>query len=372
MLSEFLVENREELIARARSKVVSRRVPQPTDYELQFGVPLFIDQLVETLRREMAPTPTPTPTPAPAPAPAPAPEMTAGAIHHGSDLLEQGFTVGQLVHDYGDICQAVTELASETKAEITTDEFHTLNRCLDNVTAEAVTEYGRQTALQTSGAETERLGFFALELRSLVQSAVLSFQLLRHGTVGVSGSTGNALDRTLRSLSNLIDRTAAELRLASKAQQGAHFPLGPLLDEVAFPASLEAKTRGVELVVEQPAMPIEIQADRQLLSSALVNVLQNAFKFTAKDGHVWLRTHVDEEHVLIEIEDECGGLPEGKEEELFLPIAQRATDRSTKGIGLAISRRAVEQSGGSMRVRDLPGKGCIFAIDLPVTTGTLH
>ena len=67
--------------------------------------------------------------------------MSPGAALHAGDLLKQGFTVGQVVHDYGDVCQSVTELAEELGVEIATSEFHTLNRCLDNVTADAVTEY---------------------------------------------------------------------------------------------------------------------------------------------------------------------------------------------------------------------------------------
>jgi signal transduction histidine kinase len=354
MLSEFLSDHRESLILRARGKVLQRRVPLPTDYELQHGVPIFLDQLIETLRLE-------------AKRPGrPMPEMGVDAAHHASDLFKQGFTVGQLVHDYGDICQAVTELAEEVKAKITTDEFHTLNRCLDNVTAEAVTEYGRQRELQASDAETERLGFFAHELRNLIQAAVLSFQILRRGAVGVAGSTGNAHERTLRHLCDLIDRTLAEVRLDAKIQQDAHFPLAPLIDEVAFPANLEAKNRGVELLVAPPEGAHEVEADRHLLASAISNVLQNAFKFTRKDGCVSLRTLASGNRVLIEIEDECGGLPPDRADELFRPFSQRATDRSGLGLGLAISRRAVEQSGGSIRVRDLPGKGCIFTIDLPL------
>jgi signal transduction histidine kinase len=352
MLSEFLTEHREPLIARARGKVLQRRIPLPTDYELQHGVPLFLDQLVETLRIEGQ-------------VDRPLPAMDPDAAHHARDLFTQGFTIGQVVHDYGDICQAVTELAEEVKALITTDEFHTLNRCLDNVTAAAVTEYGRQRELQASEAETERLGFFAHELRNLIQTAVLSFQILRKGIVGVSGTTGNAHERTLRKLCDLIDRTLAEVRLESKIQQEARFALAPLIEEVVFPANLEASNRGLELVVAPPAGPIEVDADRQLLASAISNVLQNALKFTHRNGRVSLRTLAREDRVLIEVEDECGGLPPGKADELFLPFSQRATDRSGLGLGLAISRRAVEQSGGSVRVRDLPGKGCVFTIDLP-------
>jgi hypothetical protein len=58
------------------------------------------------------------------------PRMSVSAIQHGHDLLLQGFTVSQVVHDYGDVCQAITELAVETDAPISTEDFRMLNRCL--------------------------------------------------------------------------------------------------------------------------------------------------------------------------------------------------------------------------------------------------
>ena len=354
MLSKFLIKNREILIERARAKVLKRRVPLATDYELSHGVPLFIDQLAETLRQEvMGPK-------------AKLPEMAPGAVHHGHDLLKQGFTVGQVVHDYGDICQAVTEVATETKFSITTEEFHTLNRCLDNVTAEAVTEFGRQRDLRTSGEERERMGSLAHELRSKVQVAVLAFQLVRKGSVAVGGSTGKALERTLHELGNLIDRAIVDVKLDSNSTQRAPFSLVQLLDEVAFQANLEAGSRDVELIVAPLETPVSLEADRQLLASALSNLLQNAVKFTKPSGKVWLRSLVSKDRVKIEVEDQCGGLPPGKADELFLPLAQRSMDRSGLGLGLAISRRVVEQAGGKIEVRDMPGRGCVFTVELPV------
>lgn len=354
MLSEFLREHRESLIGRSRAKVVQRRAPLPTDAELEHGVPLFIDQLVETLRQETTQPP------------GPGPEMGPDAALHGSDLLAQGFTVGQVVHDYGDICQAVTELASELKVDITVDEFHTLNRCLDHVTAQAVTEYGRQRETQSSDAETERLGFLAHELRNLVHGAVLSFQVLRQGSVGVLGSTGNAHERSLRRLSNLIDRALAQVRLDARLHHPATFPLAELVAEIVFPASLEARTRGIELIITPSATPLEVDADRQLVASALSNLLQNALKFTPQGGRVRIRASAaPANRLLVEVEDECGGLPPGRAEELFHPFSQRSTDRSGLGLGLTISRRAVEQSGGSIRASNLPGTGCVFTIELP-------
>ena len=52
--------------------------------------------------------------------------------------------MSQVVHDYGDVCQSVTDLAVEVNAPISTDDFRTLNRCLDEAIAGAVTEYGRE------------------------------------------------------------------------------------------------------------------------------------------------------------------------------------------------------------------------------------
>ena len=122
--------------------------------------------------------------------------------------------MSQVVHDYGDICQAITELALERHAPITTDEFHTLNRCLDTAIAEAVTEHARITAQRTGTEEIERLGQVAHELRNLLGTA-LAFRTLKQGAVAINGSTGAVLGRSLMGLSDLIDSTLSEVRLGA-------------------------------------------------------------------------------------------------------------------------------------------------------------
>jgi hypothetical protein len=116
MLCEFIGLHRAEIIKRCRAKVAARSIPPPTEAEVNHGVPLFLDQLVGALRLGLVSSP----------------EIGESAIHHGHDLLHQGFTVSQVVHDYGDICQAITELALELSAPIGTEDFRTLNRCLDD------------------------------------------------------------------------------------------------------------------------------------------------------------------------------------------------------------------------------------------------
>jgi histidine kinase/DNA gyrase B/HSP90-like ATPase len=58
-------------------------------------------------------------------------------------------------------------------------------------------------------------------------------------------------------------------------------------------------------------------------------------------------------------------LPTGSADQMFLPFTQSAADKSGLGLGLAISRRSVEANDGVLRVRDVPGSGCVFTIDLP-------
>ncbi len=183
LLEEFIGVNREELIRRCRAKVSSRWAPPPTEAELDHGVPLFLDQLVEELRH----------------GPSETQAIKTSALRHGRELLLQGFTVGQVVHNYGDVCQSVTDLAVELAAPISTDDFRTLNRCLDNAIAGAVTEY--ETA-QDVGRDGD-----SQELRNLTNTAVAAFEVLQTGHVGIAGSTGAVVLRSLLAIRAFVDRT---------------------------------------------------------------------------------------------------------------------------------------------------------------------
>jgi len=355
MLQDFISNHRQELIARTRAKVEVRAAPRPTRDELAHGVPLFLTQLSEVLRRKAA---------------ASSPdgsEMGKSATLHGRDLLQQGFTIAQVVHDYGDVCQAITELASELHVPITTEDFRTLNQCLDDSIAAAVTEYSRQRAARVSGVEVERQGFFAHELRNHLGTAMLAFQVVKSGKVGVAGNTMDVLARSLRGLRELIDRSVSEVRVAAGKRHKDRLRLTEFMEEMETDASISAADRGLGFSVERVSDDLFVDVDRHLLASAVSNLLQNAFKYTRPSGHVWLRASSTADHVSIEVEDECGGLPEGKAE-LRVPYQQRA-DRTGLGLGLLISRLAVEADGGTLSVRDIPGKGCVFTVEMPLAAG---
>jgi signal transduction histidine kinase len=216
-----------------------------------------------------------------------------------------GFTVSQVVHDYGDICQAITELAIEQHVPITTDEFKTLNGCLDTAIAEAVTEHARITANARSHDELERSGHMAHEARDLLNTAFLAYQALRQGTVAINGSTGAVLGRSLMGLRDLIDSTLLDIRVAANQQRRERVPVTPFLNDIAVAGRLHAESRGLQLAVEPGDSAWAVTADPEVLASAVTNLLNNAFKFTPVGGRVVLRARTqDDERLLIDVEDE--------------------------------------------------------------------
>jgi signal transduction histidine kinase len=350
MLGDFVKDHRDEIITRCRARVVQRMAPQATRTELDQGIPLFLRDLEQALESERRSDPHP--------------GTTTAAAQHGGGLLRSGFTIAQVVQDYGDVCQAITALAIECNAPVSTEEFRGLNKCLDNAIAEAVTEYARQHELdalaQGARRSNEHLGVFAHELRTLLASAMLAFDALRAGSVGIRGSTGDVLEHSLIGLRDLMDRSLTELRLASGLVRNEYIAVGRLLEDIEVTAVLGVHARKLRLTVTEVDPTLAVQADRQILSTIISNLLQNAFKYTRPHSHVWLHTHATPDRVLFEIEDQCGGIPPDKSEHLLAPREPQRYART----GLAMCVRGVDLLHGTIRVRN-QNHGCVFTVDLP-------
>ena len=371
MMHAFLSNNRIELIERCRVKVAERPARAATVQQLQTGVPLFLDQLIRTLRIEQTAQPMASRKISGPSGGAPAlSEIGVTAARHGKELLGLGFTVDQVVHDYGDLCQAITDLAHERDAPFQIDEFRTLNRCLDNAIAEAVTEFSYQRDFAVADKQAvemnERLGFLAHELRNFLGTATLAFTAAKVGNFNLAGATGSVLERSLVGLRNVIDRTLAEVRItAGPAVQQRVFSAAQFVTEVRHSAALEAEIHGCIFTVSPVDALLAIQGDWDLLFSAVGNLLQNAFKFTHPHTQVTLNVYAVADRILIDVKDNCGGLPPGTAESMFLPFVQMSGDRSGLGLGLSIARRSIEANDGELTVRDVPRVGCIFTISLP-------
>jgi signal transduction histidine kinase len=370
VLHEFLTTNRDALVERCRLKVAKRLAPKFTDAELTHGIPAFLDQLIKTLLVEQTSEPLRSrKVSGPAGGGPAMSEIGATAALHGRELSLQGFTVEQVVHDYGDLCQAITDLAFEQSAPIEIDEFRTLNRCLDNGIADAVSEYAfqRNSLVENTGVKAlnERLGFLAHELRNHLHVATLAVTAIKAGNVGATGATGAVLDRSLIGMRSLIDRSLADVRVAAGMLPRRQLvSLADFISDVKISASLESHSRGCIFAAGDVDSRLALDIDREMLLSAVGNLLQNGFKFTLPNTEVLLSAYAVGDRIRIEVEDHCGGLPLGADN-LFLPFKQRGENRSGLGLGLSICRRSVEANNGVLGVRDIAGSGCVFTIDLP-------
>jgi signal transduction histidine kinase len=345
-LQEFITSNRAEIIRRSRGKSLARSNMRPTTSEIDDGIPHFLDGVERSLRRSTSKT-----------------DISIGhAVEYGGQLQRSGFTVGQVVHGYGDVCQSVTELAVESDANISVDDFRIFNRCLDDATADAVTEYERRHNELVSREGTERAAILAHELRNSVHTAILAFSILKRGAVGTDSGTATLLNRSLTRLHDILERSLADVKLEAGARL-SRIVIADLIEDSEIGSVIEGTNRNIGFSVSSTP-GLEADGDPLLLAGALSNLVRNAFKFTPEGGHISLSTRLVAGRVLIDVADECGGLPAGKSEELFRLFEQRSADRSGLGVGLSVAQSSVRAMGGEIHVRDLPGKGCVFTIDI--------
>ena len=370
-MHRFLTDNRTELVARCMLKVEQRKARGATPQQLAQGVPLFLDQLTRTLVAEDDEDPARSMAisgPAGGDALALS-EIGVSAAAHGKELLALGYTVDQVVHDYGDLCQAITDLAFERDAPFSVDQFRTLNRCLDNAIADAVTAFSLQRDVMLSAqhdeGERQRMGFLVHEVRNQLATANLAVRAIELGNMAISGATGAVLKRSLGAIDLLVTRATAELRgeLANKHQL---FSAAAFIAEAELEARLDPGLQGTVFEVSPVEPSLAVHGNRGLLGAALANLLQNAFKFTRPNSVVTLRAYALESHVHIDVEDHCGGLPTGSAARMFVPFRPNNHVRAGLGLGLSIARRSVEAEEGTLTVRDVPSSGCVFTIRLPL------
>lgn len=121
---------------------------------------------------------------------------------------------------------------------------------------------------------------------------------------------------------------------------------------------------GIEVVFESQPPPVRLPADPDRLERVFHNLLNNACDAMPDGGKIYLRFVVTDTSVITEIEDTGPGIPEELKDRLFQPFATHGKAAGT-GLGLSICKRIVEAHGGQVRHVERPGKGAIFAVELP-------
>lgn len=380
MLHQFLENHKKEILKMTEMKALELAGVRPSSEQLRKGLPIFYQQLIEILILEegseraskknengiqQAVSNNDEPAMTIASGHPAEYELAISAGKHGSELLRLGYTVSHVVHAYGAMCQSITELATHKEVTITPSEFHSLNRCLDVAIAGAVTEFQMHYNTKEQEREIEHLGFLAHELRNTLMSINVSFEMIKKGAVGVQGSTGRIMETALKRMQLLIDQSLTEVRL--RVDPKVHpeaVNLLQLVNQINTTAAVEAQTKN-QLIVISIGPGLVIQADQQLLYSAISNLFQNAIKYSHRDTTIQVRASLDESGVLIEVEDECGGLTDTAVD-LFRPYEQQNENRKGLGLGLTIAQKAIRLNQGTIDVKNLPEKGCIFQIKMPV------
>ncbi len=362
MLYDFLKQNREAITSICKEKVRADSESKPTSTLLDEGLPIFYDELIGVLQRT-----------------ADADESVidsenfhttnrikvGDAAAHGRESLRLGYSISQVVHSYGAICQSITEFVETKSFKMKPREFHDLNYSLDCAIAEAVTEFESKQTEKIGNNDVEKFGFLIHEIKNSLVAASLSYEMIKRGKVGNSGATSQVLTLSLERMKKLMQVVEKEIRLRGKAELTlTQFFLIDLTNEVETTSKITGSSKNVNLKYDVDST-IQLTADRDMIFTALLNLVNNAIKFTKEPGHVSVRGKKSGERILIEVEDECGGLPDEKIEELFAPFTQKGTDKTGMGLGLSLSRQAIELNKGKLTARDIPGKGCVFTIDLP-------
>jgi signal transduction histidine kinase len=359
MLHEFIADHRVEITSRA-SSLSRARDPRLHAESPTAEVSSFLAEVAVTLRHERS---------------QPGDDartigldtsgITTTAARNGAQMLRAGHPIVEVVQTYGDVCQAVTSLAAEAAVQISAADFCVFNRCLDDAIGKAVSEHTRITEEKRDVAELHRLGFVAHELRDQLQTARLSVEIMKSSGQPIEGVAGQLLGTALDNLGKLIERTLSDVRRASGINRHDAFELGPFLREVAATAELHAHHRGLTFAMDA-ATTGSIEGDRELLMSAVMNLVHNALKFTRPGGNVWLQGVTSSTRLSLSVEDQCGGIPDSDRGVFASFTDRRGADRSGLGLGLSIAKTVIRAHNGDITVRNMPGAGCVFTIDLPL------
>jgi len=353
-LQSFLKDNEEDILKSAEKNTLLLAALRPNSAKLKTGLPIFFGQLVVVLGKKQSQVDIGDES-----------EIFRAAKLHGRELLRLGYTLSHVVHSYGAMCQAITEVASNKKAEVTAIEFHNLNRCLDIAIAGAVTEFDEIQNSEIRKREVIHLGIVAHELRNALNRATISFEMLSKGIVGLGGSTSKVLGYSLHEMNILIDKALSNVRLRAGSDLLIEkFSMLDVISHIAVTAEVEASKRGHTLVVDIDD-DLLVNTDKHLILSAVGNLIQNAIKYSHPKSEIKISAKKEGTLVALRIQDECGGFPTELENEIFRPFVQRSSTESGLGLGLLIAKEAIEKCEGTLKVNNLE-KGCVFTVTLPL------
>ena len=228
------------------------------------------------------------------------------------------------------------------------------------VTALAVSQLA---AFRRSDAvKTAVLRSVSHDLRSPITAIMTASDVLESSGEALSPEERAELHASIRLQIRRLDRSVGNLLDLSRLEAGAALPVRELWTVDGLIArALEAvgpENDRIDVVLPEDSPPIRVDAAQ--LEHALVNVLENALKFSSVTDRVEMRAETTGNDVLLRITDHGPGIPEDEQALVFAPFHGSGT-----GLGLAIAHGFVHQNGGRLRVESAPGRGTTFVLAFP-------
>ena len=168
-------------------------------------------------------------------------------------------------------------------------------------------------------------------------------------------------------IDELLDLAKGEIGILKLKRE--YIDVLKLLQEVVEEVSPVSRSRGQKLIWEPPAVLPVVWADKVRVLQIVLNLLNNAFKFTPRQGQITIRAKGEEGNLVIEVSDNGPGIKEEDQKRLFNPYHRLEGDRerlSGLGLGLALCKTLVELHGGQIWLKSSPGKGSTFGFSLPL------
>lgn len=296
-----------------------------------------------------------------------------GYVSVGTDITALKRHEGRLVESEKELIATVMDLKqSRQKMQAQTQQLADLaERYLDQ----------KAQAESANRAKSEFLANMSHELRTPLNAIIGFAEVMQSGIFGALGSDKyeeycadirGSGEYLLSVINDILDMSRIEAGRTSLTKQ----PIGvnASIQRALRLVSEQIKAKNLTITVDVIPEDIVVPADERAMHQILVNLLQNATKFTSDGGCITVRTRQAGDAINLYVEDNGIGIPEHALQKLGRPFEQVETEFSKSykgsGLGLAIARSLTELHGGALRIRSQEGVGTIVLVHLPLTEAT--
>ena len=222
-----------------------------------------------------------------------------------------------------------------------------------------------ETLRRSDAVKTAVLRAVTHDLRSPLMAMLTSASALAQDELELAPDDRRELVSTILAETRRLSRLIDNLLDLSRLEAGAATPETDVwpVDVLIAQALDETEDPDGRIVVELPEHPLGVRADPRQIERVLVNLLENALKYSPREEPVRVQIGGRPHHVLVRVVDHGPGVSSADRERIFDPF-QRGDAGSGAGLGLAIARGFAEANGARVRVESRPGQGAAFVLEL--------